>query len=135
METLTSPKSAYLLEGGLDVLHSESREWLSEVEFVKSELRFFMRLLKSKVFVLSKEQQRQHIFENMDKLCSAVAVELGNEIKAHEKNLAVLQTSKGGSDAEYRAKHKTLKAKIEQLLNDTRTLKMLVFDFVEHITE
>ena len=67
MQTLTTPKTSNLLEAGLDVLHSESKEWLSEIEFLKSELSFFMKLLNSKVFAIEKDRQRQHIFQNMDK--------------------------------------------------------------------
>ncbi len=134
METLTTPKTNYLLEAGLDVLHSESREWLSEVEFLKSELRFFMKLLNSKVFSIGKDQQRQHIFKNMDNLATSVIYELEHEVKSHEKNLSVLLTAKKDtSDAPYRTKHKQLKRKVAQVINDTRTLKMLVFDFVEHL--
>ncbi|MDZ4844558.1 MAG: hypothetical protein SH857_03310 [Chitinophagales bacterium] len=133
METLTSPKITYLLEAGLDVLHVESKEWLSELKFLKSELDFFMKLLNSKAFELDKEPQRQHIYENMNKLCTAIVTELEREVTTHEKNLAELLTSKSGSDASYRAQHKQLKAKTSQIDNDVRTLKMLVFRLVEHI--
>ena len=64
METLTSPKSEYLLEAGLDVLHFESREWLSDLKFQKSELDFFLKLLNSKVFKLDEEPQRQQRLDN-----------------------------------------------------------------------
>ncbi len=133
METLTAPKTGYILEARLDLLHSESKEWLSEVEFFKSELRFFMKLLKSKVFTLKKEHQRQHIFENMDRLSSSVVREVEKEIKAHEKQLSELMGGKRSDDERYRQVHKSLLEKIKQLDNDIRTLKMLVFDFVEHL--
>ncbi|HXH19017.1 MAG TPA: hypothetical protein VNJ07_08025 [Chitinophagales bacterium] len=133
METLASPKTSYLLETGLDVLHSESREWLSELEFLKSDLRFFMKLLKSTAFESGKEQQRQHIFENMDKLASAITAELETEVKSHEKNLAALLANKNRDDASYRSKHIQLKERIERINNDVRTLKMLVFDFEKHL--
>lgn len=133
MESLTSPKTNYLLEAGLDVLHAESKEWLSDLEFQKSELNFFLKLLNSKVFELDKEPQRQHIYENMNKLCTSVLMELQQDVKAHEKTLAEVLASKSNSDAPYRAQHRQLKAKVSQIDNDVRTLKMLVFRFVEHI--
>ncbi len=133
METLISPKSEYLLEAGLDVLHFESKEWVSELKFLKSELDFFLMLLNSKIFKLDEEPKRQHIYENMNKLCTIVLTEVEQEVKAHEKNLAELLRAKSGTDAPYRAQHKQLKAKVNQLDNDVRTLKMLVFRFVEHI--
>lgn len=133
MEALTSPKTEYLLEAGLDVLHAESKEWLSELKFLKSELDFFLKLLNSKAFKGEEEPQRLHIYQNMDKLCTAVLVELELEVRGHEKNLAELLAAESGSDAPYRAQHKQLKAKVSQMENDVRTLKMLVFRFVEHI--
>lgn len=133
MEVLISPKTDYLLEAGLNVLHFESREWISELEFMKRELDFFMKLMNSKVFTLPKEQQRQHIFSNMDKLCNTVVVEVEKEVKLHGKELADLMTVKTTDDAAYRARHKKLKEKVDRLNNDVRTLKMLVFDFVEHL--
>jgi hypothetical protein len=134
METLTTPKTNYLLEAGLDVLHHESQEWLGELEFFKSELRFFGKLLNSKVFALEKDQQRQHIYTNMNKLSDSVLTELLLEVKSHEKSLAaVLLAKKDTDDAHYRAKHKELYQKVQQLKNDVRTLKMLVFVFVENL--
>ncbi|GIV34423.1 MAG: hypothetical protein KatS3mg031_1958 [Chitinophagales bacterium] len=132
METLSSPKNEYLLEASIDVLHYESKEWLSELAYIKDELTFFMDLLKSKSFKLRKEQQRQHILENMDKLAQSITVELENEIRSHEKQLAEMLSNHDGSDADFRNKHRQLKAKVERLINDIRTLKMLVFDLAEH---
>jgi len=133
MQIQTNPKSSYLLEAGLDVLHFESRKWLSEIEFLKSELRFFLKLLRSRVFELYKEKQRQHILENMDKLATTVVEELELEIQAHEKKLASLLLGKNSDDASYRTAHNQLRQRMEQLDNDVRTLKMLVFDFTEHL--
>lgn len=134
MEALITPKTNYLLEAGLEVLHHESKEWLSELDFMKSELRFFMKLLNSKVFILEKDQQRQHIFKNMDKLAGSVLQDLEQEVKTHEKSLSTLLTAtKDADDAKYRATHKELQQKVQQLVNDIRSLKMLVFLFVENL--
>lgn len=133
MNTLNQPNPDYLLEAGLDSLHAESRIWSSNLEFMNSEMQFYMKLLTSKVFQEAKEQQRQHVYENMNKLCVTILNELMQEVKAHEKNLAALLSAKSGDDAAYRAKHRELRRKVEQLDNDVKTLKMLVFAFIEHV--
>ena len=48
MELLTSPKSTYLLEAGLDVLHEQSIEWLNEIAFWRDETAFFYSLVAKK---------------------------------------------------------------------------------------
>lgn len=133
METLTTYKTNYLLEAGLDVLHHESREWLSELDFLKSELRFFLKLFNSRVFTLEKDQQRQNVLKNMDRLSAIVLQELEQQIKTHEKNLSVLLTSTEANDAQYRDQHKQLYQKMQQFVNDVKSLKMLVFLFVESL--
>lgn len=130
MEALTTPKTTYLLEAGLDVLHDQSKEWLSELDFLKIELRFFLKLLNAKIFTLEKDQQRQNVLKNMDRLCTTVLHELEQQIKTHEKSLSVLLTATEADDAQYRDQHKQLHQKMHQFVNDVKSLKMLVFLFV-----
>ena len=40
MELLTSPKSMYLLDAGIEVLHEQSNEWLNEIAFGETKLLF-----------------------------------------------------------------------------------------------
>lgn len=48
MELLTTPKTAYLLDAGLEVLHAQAIEWLSEIEFWRDESAFFYTLVVNK---------------------------------------------------------------------------------------
>jgi hypothetical protein len=132
MQAITNPKTSFLLEAGLDILHFESKEWFSELDLLDNELRFFTKLLKSKVFKLEKEKQWQHILENIDKLFVAVTQEMKQEVKAHEKELASMLLGKSNeSDEQFRARHKLLQKKMTQLKNDALTQKMLLFRFLE----
>lgn len=131
MEALSNPKSDYLLEAGLDVLHSESKEWQSELELMSDELRFYRSLLKSKVINLEKEKQWEHLLENMDNLSQAITRELENDVRSHEKELAQLLSNKSSEDARYRFHHRELRRKVDQLRQDVRTEKMLMFQFLE----
>lgn len=47
MTLLETPKSDYLLESSLEGLHDESREWLSDLEFIHEEIMFYYTLLRS----------------------------------------------------------------------------------------
>lgn len=131
MQAISDPKTSYLLEAGLDVLHAESKEWKSELEMMLSELRFYTSLLKSKIIKLEKEKQWERLLENMGKLSQAVTSELQDDVRAHEKELAQLLTSRSSDDAHYRKRHKELKKKVDQLREDVRTEKMLMFRFLE----
>ena len=133
MEAITNPKTEYMLEARLDVLHYDSRKWISELEFMKNELQFFIKLLNSKVFEDAKEQQRQHIYNNMNNLSSAIVAELEQEVKSHERKLAELLSAKSSNDAAFREQHKELHKKMNQVDNDVKTLKMLVFGFVDNL--
>ncbi len=130
MEALPDIKTNYLLEAGLDVLHAESKEWLNKLEFQKTELEFFLKFLKSKDLESQREKQRQHILENMDKLCTIVVMEVLNDTRSHERYLAGLLADNQGDDAHFRSAHKVLNMKVQQLENDVLTLKMLVFKLV-----
>jgi len=48
MELIESSKAAYLLDAGLGVLHEQSIEWLSEIDFWRDEAVFFYSLIVKK---------------------------------------------------------------------------------------
>ena len=48
MKLLTTPKTAYLLEAGLEVFHGQSNEWLNEIAFWKDESAFLFTLIVKK---------------------------------------------------------------------------------------
>jgi len=131
MQAISDPKTSYLLEAGLDVLYAETKEWQGELELMTSELRFYTNLLKSKVIKLEKEKQWERLLENMGKLSQAVTSELEQDVRSHEKELAQLLGSKSSDDARYRSRHTQLRKKVDQMREDIRTEKMLMFRFLE----
>lgn len=48
IETLVSAKWTYILNGGDEILHQQSMEWLSEIAFWKDEAAFLYALLVNK---------------------------------------------------------------------------------------
>ncbi|MBA3706528.1 MAG: hypothetical protein H0W84_11715 [Bacteroidetes bacterium] len=48
MELLANPKSKYLLDAGLEILHEQSIEWLNDIEFWHDEIAFFYSLVIKK---------------------------------------------------------------------------------------
>jgi hypothetical protein len=58
-QLLESPKTSYLLEGSLEVLHQQTREWLSEMALWKDEIRFFRSLINKRLIKVKSEEDRE----------------------------------------------------------------------------
>lgn len=133
MKTKTkNPKAALLnLGAGLDVLHSESREWLETIAFWKDETKFFYNLLNSKE---AKSSEYAVILKNLDKIHENLFDYLEDDIKQHERFLSRLQKNeKGLSDWDYREKHRSLGERMDLFTSDFREFKKMVFGYAKKI--
>jgi len=131
MKTTTSnPKTKYLLGAGLDVLHFESREWLSTIDFWKDEIRFFNELLKKRASSEKNNPEYQKMLKNLDAIYSDLFEDLENSIVEHEQLLSrIEQSEKGLSDGDYREKHRHLLSRMNTFTDDFKTFKKIVFDY------
>jgi len=131
MKTTTSnPKTKYLLGAGLDVLHFESREWLSTIDFWKDEIRFFNELLKNRASSEKNNPEYQKMLKNLDAIYSDLFEDLENSIVEHEQLLSrIEQSEKGLSDGDYREKHRHLLSRMNTFTDDFKTFKKIVFDY------
>lgn len=133
MKTKTkNPKAALLnLGAGLDVLHSESREWLETIAFWKDETKFFYNLLNNKE---AKSSEYAVILKNLDKIHENLFDYLEDDIKEHERFLSRLQKNeKGLSDWDYREKHRSLGERMDLFTSDFREFKKMVFGYAKKI--
>jgi hypothetical protein len=130
MKNLTSPKSTFLLEAPLEVLHSESLEWLEEVEFWKDEAAFFYALIIEKTkqnpsafnSKESKEVEKHLIYVSAEKID-----DLKMEVQAHERFLARLMDNPKLDEQLYRSRHKAIIEKIHAFENEFNEMKRKVF--------
>ncbi|WP_222983387.1 hypothetical protein [Flagellimonas meishanensis] len=129
--TKSNPRTAFLLEVGLEKLHQESREWLRTIAFWKDETRFFARILKKKDFRNHTTSEYGKILNNLDKVHADLFDYLADDIIAHEKLLArIVRAEKGASHEEYRDQHGKLKSRMDTFTEDFRAFKKMVFGYV-----
>jgi hypothetical protein len=137
MKNLTSPKSSFLLEAPLEVLHAESQEWLEEVEFWKDEAAFFYAL------IIEKTKQNPSVFNTKDAkevekhliYVSAEKIDdLKMEVQGHERFLSRLIENPKLDDQLYRSRHKAITEKIHAFEKEFREMKRKVFQVSEKAT-
>jgi len=132
--TIINPKTELLLGAGLDVLHFESNEWLSDIAFFKDETRFFTDLLKKKKTKDIAQSAYSKILENLDSVHAELFDYLADDILAHEKLLSRLEKGeKGLADGDYRDKHRQLKKRMETFTSNFREFKKMVFGYAKNL--
>lgn len=124
-----NPKIELLLGAGLNVLHQESREWLSTVAFWKDETRFFADLLNTKEV---KDSAYGNMLKNLDTIHENLFDYLADDIIAHEKLLARLEKGeKGLADGIYRDQHRKLYERMETFTKSFKEFKKMVFGYAK----
>ncbi|MBU2945301.1 hypothetical protein [Zobellia uliginosa] len=133
METKSlNPKTELLLGAGLDVLHFESEEWLSNIAFYKDEAKFFADLIEKTKTQDAAQTAFGKILESLDTVHTELFDYLENDIAEHERLLSRLEMGERGlSDAVYRDKHAQLKGRMEGFVNNFREFKKMVFGYIK----
>lgn len=137
MELLTtSPKTTYLLEAKLEVLHAQSNEWLNEIEFWKDESAFFYQLIVNKttsfVPVVAKNDIEK-IENELVKITGGDLDDLQKEVEQHEVFLNDLLESKYLSEDSYRKRHELLTFRFLKFERRFKELKNEIFKLVKQI--
>jgi hypothetical protein len=137
METLNKVDYAYLLQQSLSDLHLESVNWISEIQFLKTEYAYFEKVLK-KYSDPGQPRQFEITLEDLSRklvsLKREVITEFGTELNNHELYLRDLLESKPGyDDTTYRDKHLSVADKMKALKLKHRTFKKELMDFVIEI--
>jgi len=134
MKQITSAKKAFLLEAPLEVLHTESLEWLEEIEFWKDESSFFYSLIIGKTkqnpsaftTKASKDIEKHLIYVSAEKLD-----DLKIEVQAHERFLARIMDNIKIDEQLYRIRHKAIAEKIHAFETEYKEMKRTIFLTVE----
>lgn len=136
MEKLTTAKSAYLLEAGLEVLHQQSMEWLSDIAFWKDEVAFFYALVVSKTLKelpVNAKDSIAKIEGELIRMTGGELDELQQEVEMHEYYLNQMLQSKREDQEAYREKHKQMAGKFERFEKQFKVLKKDIFKLVESL--
>jgi hypothetical protein len=138
MELLTSPKTTFLLDAGLDVLHEQSSEWLNEIAFWRDEAAFFYSLIVTKTFKsvpTTSKNDLEKIEKELIGITGGELDELENAVAEHEKFLSYLMECQDENQKSYRNKHKELTNTFNQFEKRYKFLKKEIFSFVEKINK
>ena len=120
-----------------DVMHEASRNWLSELRFIKDEQRFFENLIKSYTLQLIDSEH----FSNSKKLVEMLDTlqkknkALIETVKTHENELLIMVDGVDQLKKEdaYKAKHRTLIIEINKYFKAYRNFKKRLFNTIEDI--
>ncbi|MDB9720967.1 hypothetical protein OAA67_03725 [Winogradskyella sp.] len=131
---ILNPKAQFLLGASLEVLHFESKEWLSAIAFWKDEIKFFDTLIKQKESSKKGNADFVSMLKNLDKIHLNLFEDLEDSILEHEHLLSKIERAeKGVSDFDYREKHQQLKNRITVFETDFKTFKSIVFNYVKQL--
>jgi hypothetical protein len=136
MSTLIeSPKSDYLLQPHPSDLHNEATEWISDLEFCKTELIFLNKLL-DKSFLKTKGKERLAdllAFEKKIRFFRANTLKsIHSEVIVHERHLASLDENVFAQDEQsIREEHERINTSVNAFMGTVRKIKKEIFDFVE----
>ena len=119
-----------------DELHHDSRNWLSEIEFINYEMKFLYNLLTSNYIELLSFGLDIKVKE----LFKKIAIEkksgkaLSKLVLEHEKVLSdLIQTNSVTSNKNYLETHKKFEIEIIIFLGRYKELKMEIFKIIERI--
>ena len=136
MTTLISaPTNDFLLQEHPVNMHVETTDWLSELEFCKTELAFLTNLLK-KVFLNANNKRKiseAASLEKKVKLFSEKTLEvLHDSVIKHEQHLASLDENAFAQDEHViKKEHEKKKLSVNAFMGSVKKVKKEVFDFFE----
>lgn len=136
MKLLTTPKTVYLLEAGLEVLHAQSIEWLNEIAFWKDESAFLYALIVKKSLKsvpINSKSIIQKIEQELIAITGGELDQLQKEVEHHEVFLNDLLESTYLPESNYRKVHEQLTTRFQQFEKRFKDLKSDVFKLVEQI--
>ncbi|GAL65809.1 hypothetical protein [Jejuia pallidilutea] len=135
MEAQNSPKYKVWLNA--DVMHEASRNWLSELRFIKDEQQFLTNLIKSYTLQLIDETH----FSESQKIVEALSdMQKQNKtfietVKTHENQLLIMVDGVDQIKEEqaYKEAHRVLIIDINAYFKRYRALKKQLFQTIEDI--
>ena len=134
MNLIESSKNEFLLEAPLEILHSQSIEWLEEIEFWKDESAFFCKLIaqrSKKATPLLNTKQAREVERDLIYICAEKLDDLLLEVRSHEKFLFRIMNEDRIDKQLYRSRHRTLAGKISDFEKEFRGMKKKIFQFVK----
>ncbi len=120
----------------VEELHSDSIFWLSEIDFVKDEIRFFNHLLSSNYIDFLDSGLLTKTKELIVKISDEkeAGISLYKLIRDHERILSeLIETKSVTNNKNYLQTHEKFERKIDKYLRKNKEIKKQIFKIVEKI--
>ena len=120
----------------VEELHNDSRNWITEIDFIHDEMRFLEHLLSSSYIDFLEQGYQDKINNIVTKISDekGAGKTLKTLIYNHEKTLSeLINTNSVLSNKNYLQTHKKFEREINIFLRKYKALKKEVFDIVESI--
>lgn len=118
-------------------MHSDIKDWRSELEFIKDEHLFFEDLIKSHTLQLIKPDKFARNKEIIDAINNSQKRNIGliEALKVHENELQIMVDGINQTEDEkaYKNTHRDFMLKINDFLKYYRLLKIQLFEIVKQI--
>ncbi len=136
METIQT-QANYVEWLSADQMHEASKEWLSELRFIKDEHHFFEDLIKSYTLQLISPEKFSHNKEIIDAINRSQKKNnfFIEAVNVHENELKIMVDGVNELEKEqaYKKDHRGLIIKISEFKKNYRSLKMQLFDILKTI--
>lgn len=133
MKLINSSGTEYLLDSSLESLHTESREWLTEIDFWNDEMSFFYKLIHLREPHLSFPSADLAALEK--ELIHVTTQSLGKvkrEVENQERALrAVVNNTSLVKERAYRGRHRSLVIEIHNTQDLIIKFKKQAFSFIK----
>lgn len=120
-----------------DQMHEASKEWLSELRFIKDEHLFFEDLIKSNTLQLINPEKFSHNKEIIDAINRSQKKNNSfiEAVKVHKNKLHIMVDGVNQLNEEdvYKKAHRSLIIEISEFIKNYRSLKMQLFDILKII--
>lgn len=132
MENLMAPDTKFLLDRNIEDLHHTSREWLSEINFWKTELAFFQKILEISAPKLQHSEEKMQL-DHLQNLILFYNGELLDKyrqnVKRHAKHLGKILQNGSEEDALIRETHMKYYDQVSSFAKRFKEFKLELFEF------
>lgn len=120
-----------------DDMHTDTKEWLSQLQFIKDEHSFFEDLVTSNTLQLIKPEKFVHNKEIIDAINRSQKQNrlLIDDVRVHKNKLQIMVDGidQPKEEEAYKNDHRLLVTKINTFLKYYTALKLQLFDIVKNI--
>jgi len=117
----------------IEEIHNDSKLWLSEIDFIKDEVRFLNHLLSSNYIDFLEAGLRKEIDILVKKIEDekAIGISLYKQIKNHRKVLSnLIEIKSVTSNTNYLEKHKKIEREMSIFSKKYKKLKRTIFKII-----